>query len=233
MSEITIMKKLEHPNIIKLHEIINDPEWHKIYMILDFCHKGSILDWSDEKLVFSTKLYENHIPEEELVRIVGQTILGLEYLHKNNIVHRDIKPQNILQSEDGTIKLADFDVAAEITKDVVLNKTKGTLHFMSPELCKKNTKIEEWQIGYFADIWALGISLYCMVYLKLPFFDHSMVGLINAIESKEHLHYPKQREISKDLKDIIDRMLEKDPKKRITLKEIKAHPFLKKFSFPN
>lgn len=228
-NEIKIMKKLYNTHIIRLHEVLDDPNWHKIYLVIDYCEKGAVLDWNEDKLIFSSKEFDEKLPEEEIARILFQTVKGLEYLHKINTVHRDIKPQNLLQCKDGLIKLADFDVAAEITKNVVLNKTKGTLHFMSPELCKKNSKVDDAFIGYSSDIWALGVSLYCLTYYKLPFFDHSLIGLIGAIESKEHHHYPKEREISDELKGLIDRMLEKDPKRRITLKDVKNHDFFKKY----
>jgi len=228
LNEIKIMKKLNHPNVISLIEVINDPDYHKLYLVIDYCEKGSVVDWDDNKLTFSTKTKEPYLPEKEIARILHDVVKGLEYLHQNHIVHRDLKPQNMLQCEDGTIRLCDFDVAAEVHKDVVLNKTKGTLHFMAPELCKKNAKLEDSFIGYTADIWALGVSLYCLTYLKLPFFDNSLVGLIEAIEKKEHKHKTKERPASEELKDLIDRMLEKDPKKRITLAHIKAHKFFSK-----
>lgn len=227
-NEIKIMKKMYNVNVIRLHEVIDDPDWHKIYMILDYCEKGAVLEWNEEKLLFWSKYYEDKIPEEEIARILFQVVKGLDYMHKNLTVHRDLKPQNLLQCQDGTIKIADFDVACEITKNVVLNKTKGTLHFMSPELCKKNSKVDDSFIGYSSDIWALGVSLYCFTYFKLPFFDHSLIGLIGAIESKEHHHYPKERDASDELKGLIDRMLDKDPKKRINMKDLKAHDFFKK-----
>lgn len=231
LNEIKIMKKLDHPNVIKLWEVINDPDHHKIYMIIDYCEKGCLVDWDDETLTFKSKTKDQYLPEEEIARMIGQIIKGLDYLHSNHIAHRDLKPQNMLQTQDGIIKLADFDVAAEIHKGVTLNKTKGTFHFMAPEICKKNPKLEDSYIGYTSDIWSLGISLYCLTYMKLPFFDPNLIGLIEAIESKSHMHKTKERPASDDLKDLIDKMLEKDPKKRITLNHIKEHAFFKKHNF--
>ena len=104
------------------------------------------------------------------------------------------------------------------------------MYFMAPELCKKQAKLDDTFIGYTADIWAFGVSLYCATYQKLPFFDHSLIGSIQAIENKDHAHVTSFN-ISKDLKDLIDQCLTKDPKKRISIKGIKEHNFFKNFNY--
>lgn len=106
-----MMKKMHHPNIAKLHEVINDPSYHKIYLVIDFCEMSHIMDWDDNDLSFYVRNEQNKYTEKEIANIFSQVILGLDYLHSIKIVHRDLKPQNILECKDGTIKIGDFDLA--------------------------------------------------------------------------------------------------------------------------
>jgi len=232
LNEIYIMKKLNHEHVVRLHEVINDEKSEKIYLIMDYCALGQIIDWDDDKLEFFSKRTSKVLSEEELARIFWGTLSGLEYLHKMNIIHRDLKPQNILEDDKGIIKLVDFDISACYDKNLVINKTKGTLHFMSPELCKKTANYDDWFIGVSSDIWAYGVTLYCFVYLKLPFFDHSMIGLINAIENNTP-KYHAFRDISPELKDLIEKLLEKNPKKRLKIEQIKSHAWFVKWGYSN
>ncbi len=229
LREVETMKKLNHPNVIRLFEIINDPDYSKLYLIIDFCEKGCVVDWDEDKMQFKCKTKERYPSEEYIAKMLSDVTKGLDYLHNElHIVHRDIKPQNILESADGTIKIADFDIAAAIYDGVELDKTKGTLHFMAPELCKKTPDIPDSVLGVTADLWSLGVTLYCVTYLKLPFFEKNIIELINAIEVKPHTH-PESRVVSEELKSLIDRLLDKSPKTRITLDEVKGHEFLKKY----
>jgi len=229
LREVETMKKLNHPNVIKLFEIINDPNYSKLYLIIDFCERGSVVDWDEDHMQFKCKTSERYPSEQYIAKMLSDVVKGLDYLHNQlHIVHRDIKPQNILETADGTIKIADFDIAAAIYDGVELDKTKGTLHFMAPELCKKTPGISDSVLGVTADLWSLGVTLYCVTYLKLPFFEKNIIELINAIEAKPHTHL-KSREISEELNDLIDRLLDKSPKTRLTLSEIKEHKFLKKY----
>lgn len=227
LNEISVMKLLNHRNVIKLKEIIDDPDSEKIYLVEDYCEKGQIIDWDEKKMEFKSCREGKPIPEKELARIFKQVVAGLEYLHNSGIVHRDLKPQNILEKEDGTIVLIDYDIAAVNGVDLVINKARGTLHFMSPEMCKKSlASSDEWTVCITSDIWALGVTLYCFVYLKLPFFEDSLIGLINAIEGKDPT-FLETRKISDELKDLLLKLLEKDPSKRIKLADVKNHEWFK------
>ena len=223
VNEITIMKLLNHKNVIKLFEVIDDPSSEKIYLVEEYCQKGQVIDWDEKKMVFKSCREEIRLSEKELARVFRQVVEGLDYLHGSNIVHRDLKPQNILECNDGTVKLIDYDIAAVNGTDLNINKARGTLHFMSPEMCKKSLATsDEWTVCLTSDIWALGVTLYAFVYLKLPFFEDSLIGLINSIENKDP-PFLDEREISAELKDLMLKLLEKDPSQRIKLPDVKAH----------
>lgn len=137
-------------------------------MVMDYCAHGEIMRWNENTLQFrpiDRKL--DYYSEETIRKFARDLVQGLQYLHEQNIVHRDIKPMNILLHQSGVANYADFGSAEFITTDNdTLCGTEGTYHFFSPELCDPN--VNEYS-AKAADIWALGVTLYCMVYNKLPF----------------------------------------------------------------
>lgn len=134
-------------------------------------------------------------------------------MHYNHIVHRDIKPQNILFTEEGAAKLADFGLSQLCEGDNdQMDSTEGTYFFMAPELFKIKKGVE----GKPLDIWALGVSFYSFIFLKLPFYGENMDAVIKSISENE-VPFGKEREISEDLKRVLARMLEKDATKRIKI----------------
>lgn len=162
--------------------------------------------------------------EEETARdYLVQIMLGIEYLHHNDIVHRDIKPDNILLTDDRKVcKIVDFGVSQMFTKpgDDTLNKSAGSPAFMSPELCSAHHGDFH---GKYSDVWSLGVTFYCMVVGRLPFDKSQFLELYEAI-TKEEPEYPSH--LSKECKHLLQRLMEKDPKKRITLAEMRQDPFI-------
>ena len=149
--------------------------------------------------------------------------MGLQYLHETaKIVHRDIKPQNILLSESSlgySTKLCDFGVSEKFETTDIMTKTAGTYHFFPPECCDPD--IEEYS-GKQADIWALGVTLYCMIFNQLPFWDHDNFEneytiLEFILKNEVELPEGSRTDIGKDLIELMYQMLEKDPKSRITM----------------
>lgn len=133
--EINLVAGLDHKNIVKLHEILTDEDNEKLYLILDNCGKGETMTWNLETMQFKPCNGEDYFSEDEIRKIMLDTIAGLEYLHDRGIIHRDIKPQNLLMSEDGTTKICDLGVAFKVEsreKDAI-KSTEGTYHFMPPE----------------------------------------------------------------------------------------------------
>ncbi|CAD5125381.1 DgyrCDS13618 [Dimorphilus gyrociliatus] len=215
--EIAILKKQAHPNVVRLVEVLDDPDAENFYMVFEFVQQGPVMDEIPT---------DNWLSEQDAWRYFRDTLSGLEYLHYQKIIHRDIKPSNLLLSEEGRIKIADFGVSDEfIGSDARFDSSAGTPAFMAPEALKSGQQYD----GKPADIWALGVTLYCFVYGQLPFIDPSIIGLYKKIQESD-VSFPKEPTVSETLKDLILHLLDKDVNKRYTITEIKKHPWVTKSS---
>ncbi|XP_076037408.1 uncharacterized protein LOC143022785 isoform X3 [Oratosquilla oratoria] len=211
--EIAILKKLNHPNIVKLVEVLDDPAEDNLYLVFELLEKGEVLEVPTDTPLL----------EDQAWTFFRDVVMGIEYLHYQKIIHRDIKPSNLLLGDNGHIQIADFGVCNEFDgNDAFLTNTAGTPAFMAPEAL--STKRDKYS-GRAADIWAMGITLYAFVYGKLPFHEENIVALYNKIRNSP-LVFPTSPFISEDLKDLIALMLQKDPKERLTLEGIKEHPWV-------
>lgn len=213
--EIAIMKKLDHPNLVSLIEVLDDPEEDSLYMILEMCKKG---------VVMKVGLGEKADPyDAESCRCwFRDLVLGIEYLHAQGVVHRDIKPDNLLLTEDDVLKIVDFGVSEMFEKSSEMRtaKSAGSPAFLPPELCvSKHGDVS----GKAADIWSMGVSLYCLRFGKIPFERSGVLELYEAIKND-------RVEIEPDCDprfcDLIRKLLEKDPTRRITIEEIREHPWV-------
>uniref|UniRef100_A0A0N5CG47 calcium/calmodulin-dependent protein kinase n=1 Tax=Strongyloides papillosus TaxID=174720 RepID=A0A0N5CG47_STREA len=214
--EIAILKKLSHPNIVKLVEALDDPEDKFIYIIFELVEKGSIIEIPTDK----------PLSEEDAWKYFRDTLSGLEYLHYQKIVHRDIKPSNLLLSETGQVKIADFGVSCEFEGiDAFLTGTAGAPAFMAPEALTEDAS--HFYSGRAQDIWSLGITLFCFVFGKVPFWDDYIIALHKKIKTQP-LEIPNEPIISDSLKDLLNGILKKDPGHRLMLGEIKNHPWVTK-----
>lgn len=216
-SEVAIMKKLDHPNVVKLYEVLDVQQDDSLFMIVELCREGPIMNINMGQAV-------EPMDEDTARNFFRQMVLAIEYLHENGIIHRDIKPENILKMSDGqSIKLVDFGVSEMFSRGEDQQRelrTGGSPAFMAPELCMTGqTKAT----GRAVDIWALGVTLYCMVAGHLPFESHQMLELYDKIKS-EPVNMPET--LSGDLKDLIVSLLEKDPSKRIQMDELREHPWV-------
>jgi serine/threonine protein kinase len=170
-NEIAIMKKMCHPNIVQLFEIIDDPNSNKLYLVMQYVAGGTILD--------KIKEY-GKIPIDLSWKYFRGLIAGLEYCHvAANIVHRDIKPENLLIDAQDNLYVSDFGVSFIVENGSDESRsTFGSPCFMAPEICKcGNYK------GKQTDIWAAGVTLYYMITGKLPFEGSDMKTLSKAIIS--------------------------------------------------
>nr|XP_048303309.1 calcium/calmodulin-dependent protein kinase kinase 2 isoform X5 [Myodes glareolus] len=211
--EIAILKKLDHPNVVKLVEVLDDPNEDHLYMVFELVNQGPVMEVPTLKPL-----------SEDQARFYFQDLIkGIEYLHYQKIIHRDIKPSNLLVGEDGHIKIADFGVSNEFKgSDALLSNTVGTPAFMAPESLSETRKIFS---GKALDVWAMGVTLYCFVFGQCPFMDERIMCLHSKIKSQA-LEFPDQPDIAEDLKDLITRMLDKNPESRIVVPEIKLHPWV-------
>ncbi|KAI9480661.1 MAG: kinase-like domain-containing protein [Benjaminiella poitrasii] len=218
--ETDILKQLpKHTNIIKFVEVLQDPKYEdSIFIVTEFAEKGVVMDVVPYS---TTKPYS----DAQCRHIFKQLVGAVDHLHQNNMIHGDIKPQNLILTNDDSVKLIDFGSAACITNILDYGyRSSGSLGspaFMAPELLKKKAVLENEKVNSptCADIWSMGITLYCLAYGHLPFERTNILELYSDIHTKPVEHSAK---IDRSLKNLIDRLLAKDPKDRITMKEIKV-----------
>lgn len=169
--EIEILRKLYHENIIQLLDSFESP--NDFYLVTELA-QGQLFEILEE---------DKNLPENEVRKIAQQLVSALYYLHSNNIIHRDIKPQNILISSSGVIKLCDFGFARAIDSKTMVTSIKGTPLYMAPEL------LQEYPYNHEADLWSLGVILYELFVGQPPFYTNNFGTLMNKI-IKENVKYP-------------------------------------------
>ncbi|XP_063067326.1 calcium/calmodulin-dependent protein kinase kinase 2-like isoform X2 [Engraulis encrasicolus] len=211
--EIAILKKLDHPNVVKLVEVLDDPSEDHLYMVFELVKRGAVMEVPADKPL-----------TEEQARFYFQDLLrGIEYLHYQKIIHRDVKPSNLLVGDDGHIKIADFGVSNQFEgADALLTSTVGTPAFLAPETLSETRKNFS---GKALDVWAMGVTLYCFVFGVCPFMDERILSLHQKIKTQP-VELPEHADVSDDLKDLLLKMLEKNPESRITVPQIKVHPWV-------
>ncbi|CAO3621101.1 unnamed protein product [Cunninghamella blakesleeana] len=214
--EMAILKKLNHPNIVKLYEVLDDPNDDSIYMVFEMAHKGVVMSISmDEKATPYT--------DEKARHYFREMILGIEYLHNNDIAHRDIKPDNLLLSNDDVLKIVDFGVSEIFVKgNDKLKKSAGSPAFMAPELCKAHHGEIS---GKAADIWSMGVTLYCLIYGHLPYTSTNIIELMDKIKDDPVIYEEIE---DQDLLHLLKKLLDKDPETRITMHELREDPWVTK-----
>ncbi|KAJ8710967.1 hypothetical protein PYW07_008209 [Mythimna separata] len=208
--EIAVLKKLDHPNVVKLVEVLDDPAEDHLYLVFQLLEGGPVIDIPTE-----TPLSE-HLAR----KYIRDALLGVEYLHYQRIAHRDIKPANLLLGE-GRVQVADLGACGELAAAGRVSGTVGTPAFRAPEAAAPADKYS----GEAADIWSLGVTLYAMVTGKVPWVGSSAIELQRKVVD-EPLAYPGRVQPSRQLRDLLNRMLDKDPAKRITLQEVKDHEWI-------
>ena len=206
--EFEMLTLFSHPNVILVAEIFENSQ--SFYSVMEYCEGGEL---------FNYIVKNRRLCQDEAAFFFYQLINGLEYIHSLGIVHRDLKPENLLLTKDHLLKIIDFGLSNYFTKDQkdLLITPCGSPCYASPEMVagKKYN-------GFKIDVWSSGIILYAMLCGYLPFEDKDNDILFEKIlECK--LVFPKF--ISKMGKNLIQKILVTDPDKRITIPEIKKHPF--------
>lgn len=211
--EIAVWKKLSHPHVVKLAEVIDDEEHHHCYLVSEIMVGGQVLP--DGEVVTPLSI-------SKMKKYMLQLFKALSYLHFQDIAHRDIKPGNLLLDKHDNVKVTDFGVSQlfDREEDLVRN-TAGTPHFMSPEMCG-NSKFHAKK----HDIWSAGITMYMMCVGHPPFRAKSISGLFDQIQAAKIDYSHTVFSENDDLRSFLQYLLQADPEKRPSADEVLLHPYL-------
>ena len=217
-SERDILKLANTPFIVNLHFWFQDDDY--LYFVLDYAECGDLFN-----LINTFK--ETEELSIEIGRfITAEILVALEFLHENNIIYRDIKPQNVLVDKEGHVKLCDFGLAKARFDSSQENTLWGTVKYMAPEILMYQ------KYGFTADFWSLGILLYRVSTGELPYNDSDVSKIKNKIKFEDFKL--DHESFDDDTIDILRKLLTKDPKKRLGAKgidQIKKHPFYKNINW--
>ena len=212
MNEATLLKIIDHPNIIRFKEVFEVVKPSKqINIIMEYASGGDI----NQKI---KKQMPKHFEENLLIDWLTQLCHALQYIHDKNIIHRDIKPANIFLNNLGQIKLGDFGVSKNLESMKLASTFTGSMDYLAPEI------IDGKNYSFEADVWSLGVTFYELMNFKKPFegkFPSVFLKILN--DDFE----PITEFYSKEFRNLIYKMLNKDPFKRPTTKEILKMPFVK------
>ncbi|KAE8711339.1 Serine/threonine-protein kinase GRIK1 [Hibiscus syriacus] len=210
LCEVLIMKMLEHPNIVNLIEVIDDPTTDQFYMVLEYVQGKCVCEGSGPP---------GAVGEDTARKYLRDIVSGLMYLHAHNIVHGDIKPDNLLITSTGAVKIGDFSVSQVFEDDNdELRRSPGTPVFTAPECCQGST-----YGGQAADTWAVGVTLYCMILGKFPFLGDTLQDTYEKIVNNP-LVLPN--DMNPELQNLLQGLLCKDPKERMSLKAVAEHSWV-------
>ncbi|KAL8487798.1 hypothetical protein ACS0TY_024207 [Phlomoides rotata] len=208
--EISIMKRVRHPYVVRLHEVIASRT--KIYIILEFITGGELFD----KIV-----HHGRLSEAESRRYFQQLIDGVDYCHSKGVYHRDLKPENLLLDSQGNLKISDFGLSALPGEGVsLLRTTCGTPNYVAPEVLS-----HKGYNGALADIWSCGVILYVLMAGYLPFDELDLTTLYGKIDNAE-FSCPSWFPVG--AKSLIHRILDPNPETRIRIEEIRNDEWFKK-----
>lgn len=212
--ELDILACLNHRNIVKTYEIFETSSG-KVYVVMELGVQGNLLEFID---------FRGALPTEFCKKLFHQMSRAINFIHDQDIVHRDIKCENLLLDKDFNLKIADFGFSRRLTySDGVMELSKtfcGSEGYAAPEVLQG--------IPYdpkLYDVWSMGVVLFVMVCGSMPFDDSNVKKMIK-IQKEHRLTFPKAITVSPPCKDLIYRILHPDPKKRLTVVDCLEHPWL-------
>jgi len=218
-TEVDVMRRVHHPNVVRLHEVMATRS--RIYFVMEYAAGGEL---------FARLAQSARLPEPVARRYFQQLITAVEFCHSRGVYHRDLKPENLLLDARGDLKVSDFglsalqDAGARVRGDALLHTACGTPAYVAPEVLLK--------CGYDgakADIWSCGVILFVLLAGYLPFNDTSLVLLYRKITQSNYKCPPW---FSIDARKLLARLLDPNPRTRITMSKLTAHPWFQKGPCP-
>uniref|UniRef100_A0A0K0EQY8 non-specific serine/threonine protein kinase n=1 Tax=Strongyloides stercoralis TaxID=6248 RepID=A0A0K0EQY8_STRER len=205
--EIEVLKKIRHPNIVELYQVIENDK--KICLVMEYCSGGELFDYLGKVKRFS---------DNEARKKFRQIVSAIQYLHHNGIVHRDLKAENILLDDKGNIKIADFGFADFCSEDCLMDQFCGSPPYAAPELFQGIK-----YIGFKVDIWSLGVILFALLVGSYPFHADDLGALKKRVISGR---YNVPYYVSVSCVQLLRKILILDPLKRATIDNIAESKWL-------
>ncbi|XP_057692339.1 SNF related kinase b [Corythoichthys intestinalis] len=209
LQEVRCMRRVQHPNVVRLYEVIDTPT--TLYLVMELAEGGDLYDY--------ILRHETGVAEGTAKRHFAQIVRAVAYCHELHVVHRDLKPENVVFfPQQGAVKLTDFGFSNLFKPGTMLATSCGSLAYSAPEIL-----LGEEYDAPAVDIWSLGVILYMLVCGVPPFQEtNDSETLVMILDCR----YSIPERVSSDCRDLISRMLQKDPSLRASLQEIEAHHWL-------
>ncbi|CAL1540886.1 unnamed protein product, partial [Lymnaea stagnalis] len=212
-NEISIMNQLHHPKLINLHDAFEDK--YEMVLILEFLSGGELFD--------RIAAEDYKMSEAEVINYMRQACEGLKHMHEHSIVHLDIKPENIMceTKKANSVKIIDFGLATKLNPDEIVKVTTATAEFASPEI------VDREPVGFYTDMWAIGVLAYVLLSGLSPFAgEDDLETLQNVKRCDWEFDEEAFSSVSPEAKDFIRNLLQKEPKKRMTVHDALEHAWL-------
>lgn len=211
LTEIALLKKLKHENIVELKDFQWDDNY--IYLIMEYCSGGDLSHFIRSKRC---------LPEHIVRKFLRQIVSAMKFLREHKVAHMDLKPQNILctSASDPTLKIADFGFAKHLYQGDKLHALRGSPLYMAPEIICKG------QYDARVDLWSIGVILYECLFGRAPYASKSFRELEEKIWDPKPVELPYGVEVSDNCRDLLLSLLKRSPDDRIPFEQFFEHPFL-------